>query len=128
MALTAFASDDSIAGAFRAGAKGYVGKSASEAELTGAVLTAARGGMVLSGPAVDRLHARLNGGDGEPALTDRERQVLVLLERGSPDREIAAALSISVKTVEKHVGAILRKTGAQNRTQVAARGRERAAG
>lgn len=128
VALTAFASEDSIAGAFRAGAKGYVGKSASEAELTGAVLTAARGGMVLSGPAVDRLHAKLNGGEDEPSLTDREQQVLVLLERGSPDREIAAALSISVKTVEKHVGAILRKTGAHNRTQVAARGRRRAAG
>jgi signal transduction histidine kinase/DNA-binding NarL/FixJ family response regulator len=128
VALTAFATDDSIAGAFRAGAKGYVGKSASGAELTGAVLTAARGGTVLSGPAVDRLHARLIGGEGAPALTDRERQVLVLLERGSPDREIAAALSISVKTVEKHVGAILRKTGAQNRTQVAAQARGRAAG
>lgn len=128
VALTAFASDDSIAGAFRAGAKGYVGKSASEAELTGAVLTAARGGMVLSGPAVNRLHAHLNGTGDEPTLTDRERQVLSLLERGCPDREIAAALSISVKTVEKHVGSILRKTGTQNRTQVAARARGRATG
>ena len=43
-----------------------------------------------------------------------------LLERGSTDREIAAALTISVKTVEKHVGSILRKLGAQNRTQAVA--------
>ena len=43
-----------------------------------------------------------------------------------PDRQIADALSISVKTVEKHVGAILRKTGAQNRTEAALRARERA--
>ncbi|MGZ8630875.1 MAG: response regulator transcription factor, partial [Actinomycetota bacterium] len=62
------------------------------------------------------------------ALTERERQVLVLLERGSTDREIGAALTISVKTVEKHVGSILRKLGAQNRTQAVARARERLAG
>ena len=43
-----------------------------------------------------------------------------------PDRQIADALSISVKTVEKHVGAILRKTGAQNRTEAALRAREHA--
>jgi DNA-binding NarL/FixJ family response regulator len=50
--------------------------------------------------------------------------VLALLQRGLPDRRIADALSISVKTVEKHVGAILRKTGARNRTEAALRGRE----
>ncbi len=61
-------------------------------------------------------------------FTDREREVLSFLERGSTDREIAAALTISVKTVEKHVGAILRKLGAQNRTQAVARARERVAG
>ena len=64
--------------------------------------------------------------NGAPELSEREREVLGLLERGLPDRRIAAALSISVKTVEKHVGAILRKTGAQNRTEAALRGRERA--
>ncbi len=127
VALTAFASEDSIADAFRAGARGYVDKSASDAEITGAVLAAARGGIVMSGPAVDRLQARLNG-DEEPVLTERERQVLALLERGCPDREIAASLSISVKTVEKHVGSILRKTGTHNRTQVAARAQHRATG
>ncbi len=128
VALTAFATDDSVSAAFRAGARGYIGKNASEAELTGAVLTASRGGTVLSGPAVDRFHAHLNGARGSSSLTDRERQVFGLLERGSPDREIAATLGISVKTVEKHVGSILRKTGALNRTQAAARAREGAAG
>ena len=61
------------------------------------------------------------------ALTARERQVLRLLERGSTDRKIAAALGISVKTVEKHVSAILRKSGATNRTQAVALSREREA-
>ena len=43
------------------------------------------------------------------------------VERGLPDKQIAADLQISVKTVEKHVGAILRKTGASNRTMLASR-------
>ncbi|MGZ5292299.1 MAG: response regulator [Actinomycetota bacterium] len=124
VALTAFATDDSVAGAFRAGARGYVGKSASEAELTGAIVAASRGGIVVSGPAAERLHAYLNGSGDRTSLTDREREVLGLLERGSPDREIATALGISVKTVEKHVGSILRKTGTHNRTQAAAIARE----
>jgi signal transduction histidine kinase/DNA-binding NarL/FixJ family response regulator len=127
LALTAFASDESIAGAFRAGARGYVGKEASEAELTAAILATARGETVLSGPAAERVRSRLNGDDTTTPLTDRERQVLGLLELGSPDREIASTLGISVKTVEKHVGSILRKTGAHNRTQAAARARELAA-
>jgi len=128
VALTAFASDDLVAGAFRAGARGYIGKEASEVELVRAVRAASRGEMVVSGVAVERLHSHLNGVDGAHGLTDRERQVLSLLERGSTDREIAAALTISVKTVEKHVGSILRKLGAQNRTQAVARARERLAG
>ena len=128
VALTAFASDDLVAGAFRAGARGYLGKEASGIELARAVRAASRGEMVVSGEAAERLHSHLNGADDARGLTERERQVLVLLERGSTDREIAAALTISVKTVEKHVGSILRKLGAQNRTQAVARARERLAG
>ncbi|MGH2540395.1 MAG: response regulator [Actinomycetota bacterium] len=124
LAVTAFATDELVAGALRAGARGYVGKEASEVELARAVRAAARGEMVVSGPAAERLHSHLNGTAGAAALTERERQVLSFLERGSTDREIASALAISVKTVEKHVGAILRKLGAQNRTQAVARARE----
>jgi signal transduction histidine kinase/DNA-binding NarL/FixJ family response regulator len=124
VALTAFTNDALVADAIRAGACGYVGKSASVAELVGAVHTASRGDTVLSGPAAERLRSHLNGSGGYLALTEREREVVHLLERGSPDREIAAALHISIKTVEKHVGSILRKTGSQNRTQVAAMARE----
>jgi signal transduction histidine kinase/DNA-binding NarL/FixJ family response regulator len=120
VALTAFASDELVAGAFRAGARGYVGKDATEVELAAAVLAVARGETVMSGPAADRLYAHLNGAPDAFAFTDREREVLELLERGAPDREIAVTLGISVKTVEKHVGSILRKSGAQNRTQAAA--------
>jgi DNA-binding NarL/FixJ family response regulator len=52
-------------------------------------------------------------------LTTREAQVRGLVEQGLQDKQIATQLGISVKTVEKHVGAVLRKTGAPNRTALA---------
>ena len=52
-------------------------------------------------------------------LTPRESQVRDLVSRGLPDKQIAERLHISVKTVEKHVGSALRKTGARNRTELA---------
>lgn len=54
-------------------------------------------------------------------LTAREREVSLLVETGWPDKRIAVELGISAKTVEKHVGTILRKTGARNRTELASR-------
>jgi DNA-binding NarL/FixJ family response regulator len=124
IAVSAFANDDLVAGAMRAGARGYVGKEITEDDLVRAVRAASRGETVLSEAAADRLHAHLNATTEGPSLTDRERQVLALLERGRPDREIADELGISFKTVEKHVGSILRKTGAQNRTHAAALARD----
>lgn len=56
---------------------------------------------------------------GSP-LTPREREVLTLVRRGGSDREIAGRLGVSPKTVEKHVGALLRKTGSPNRTAAVA--------
>jgi DNA-binding CsgD family transcriptional regulator len=56
---------------------------------------------------------------GTDGLTPREREVRGLVEQGMQDKQIASALGISFKTVEKHVGNILRKTGARNRTQLA---------
>ena len=53
-------------------------------------------------------------------LTEREREVRELMEQGLPDQVIAERLVLSVKTVEKHAGAVLRKTGARNRTELAA--------
>lgn len=54
-------------------------------------------------------------------LTGREREVLGLVGRGLTDRQVGTALAISVKTVEKHVGAVLRKTGAASRTAAVVR-------
>jgi DNA-binding NarL/FixJ family response regulator len=87
------------------------------------VVAAGRGQAVLSGPLLRQLHRGLRAAeaaDSVPALTDREREVRGLMEQGLPDKVIAERLVLSVKTVEKHAGAVLRKTGARNRTELAA--------
>jgi DNA-binding NarL/FixJ family response regulator len=67
-----------------------------------------------------QLHRGLQEDQAGPALTDRERQVRGLMEQGLPDKLIAEELVLSIKTVEKHASAVLRKTGARNRTELAA--------
>jgi DNA-binding NarL/FixJ family response regulator len=109
-----------VASAIRAGARGCVDTGADGPELARAVIAAGRGQAMLSGPALQRLHRGLRDDEAEPALTERERQVRSLMEQGLPDKLIAEQLVLSVKTVEKHAGAVLRKTGARNRTELAA--------
>jgi DNA-binding NarL/FixJ family response regulator/GAF domain-containing protein len=109
-----------VAAAMTAGARGCVDTAADGQELARAVLAAGRGQAFLSGPVLARLQRGLRDGGRGPALTERERQVRVLMERGLPDKVIAELLVLSVKTVEKHAGAVLRKTGARNRTELAA--------
>jgi DNA-binding NarL/FixJ family response regulator len=79
---------------------------------------------VLSGIALQRLHRGLRG-DGATVLTQREREVRALIEKGVPDKLIATKLEISVKTVEKHVSSLFRKFGVHNRTELAALVRRR---
>ena len=109
-----------VASAMRAGARGCVDMGADGAELLRAVVAAGRGQAILSGPVLQQLHRGLQEDETEPALTDRERQVRSMMEQGLPDKLIAEQLVLSVKTVEKHAGAVLRKTGARNRTELAA--------
>jgi DNA-binding NarL/FixJ family response regulator len=109
-----------VASAMRAGARGCVDVGADGPELVRAVVAAGRGQAILSGPVLRQLHRGLQEDQAEPALTERERQVRSLMEQGLPDKLIAEQLVLSVKTVEKHAGAVLRKTGARNRTELAA--------
>jgi DNA-binding NarL/FixJ family response regulator/signal transduction histidine kinase len=119
LVMTDDLSDELLQEAVRAGARGCVGSDLDGPALVRAVLAAARGDVLLTGSVLrrfaDRDRPRPDG------LTEREREVRSLVERGLPDKKIAAALGISVKTIEKHVGAILRKTGAPNRTALAHR-------
>jgi DNA-binding NarL/FixJ family response regulator/signal transduction histidine kinase len=112
--------DERVAEAIRAGAQGCVDAAADGPELARAVVAAGRGQAILSGPVLGQLHRGLRADDPEPGLTLREREVRDLMVQGLPDKVIAERLVLSVKTVEKHAGAVLRKTGARNRTELAA--------
>ncbi|HEY3906575.1 MAG TPA: GAF domain-containing protein [Streptosporangiaceae bacterium] len=116
------AQDERVAVAMRAGARGCVDAAVDGPELARAVVAAGRGQAILSGSALRQLHRGLRAeADERPdALTERERQVRGLMEQGLPDKVIAERLVLSVKTVEKHAGAVLRKTGSRNRTELAA--------
>jgi DNA-binding NarL/FixJ family response regulator len=109
-----------VAEAMRVGARGCVDTWADGPELARAIIAAGRGQAILSAPALAQLQRGLREGAGQPALTERERQVRGLMEQGLPDKVIAERLVLSVKTVEKHAGAVLRKTGARNRAELAA--------
>jgi len=109
-----------VSDAMRAGARGCVDIRADGPELARSLVAAGRGQAILSGPVLMQLHRGLRADDLEPALTGREREVRSLMEQGLPDKLIAERLVLSVKTVEKHAGAVLRKTGARNRTELAA--------
>jgi signal transduction histidine kinase/DNA-binding NarL/FixJ family response regulator len=115
-----------VASAMRAGARGCVDMGADGAELARAVVAAGRGQAILSGAVLRQLHRGLQDDEAASALTGRERQVRSLMEQGLPDKLIAEQLVLSIKTVEKHAGAVLRKTGARNRTELAARARQAA--
>ncbi|WP_405591603.1 response regulator [Streptomyces sp. NBC_01190] len=111
--------DELLKEAVHAGARGCVGSELDGPGLVRAVLAATRGDAMLT----ERMLRGFTDRDRPAAdpLTEREREVRALVERGLPDKRIAALLAISVKTVEKHVGAVLRKTGAPNRTVLAHR-------
>ena len=108
----------------RLGASGYVLKSVADEDLVGAVRAAMRGEAFVYPGAMSTLArdylARMRRGEPVPAtlLTEREDQVLKLIAEGSSSREIAAALVISPKTVERHRANILAKLGMRDRTQL----------
>jgi len=122
--LTTYSDDDSIIGALRAGALGYLTKDATRAEIGRAVLAAAAGQAVLD-PEVQRrlLSAAVRApaaADAGPAgddLTPREAEVLRLIAAGRSNREIARALFVSEATVKTHVNRIFAKTGSRDRSQ-----------
>jgi signal transduction histidine kinase/DNA-binding NarL/FixJ family response regulator len=118
LGLSSPGDDGAVTAFLRAGARGCVDVSADGPTLAQAVIAAGRGQAVLSVAALRQLS---DGSDEPSSLTPREREVRTLVEEGLPDKLIAERLVISVKTVEKHVGALLRKTGAHSRTEVAAR-------
>ena len=124
LALSASDAPDDVIGLIRAGARGYVTKTLSSAELVDAVARVAAGDAVfspqLAGYVLDAFSAIpvADVDDELAALTAREREVLQHVARGYTYREIGEQLYISVKTVESHVSAVLRKLQLTNRHQL----------
>ncbi|MCL6580572.1 MAG: hybrid sensor histidine kinase/response regulator transcription factor [Firmicutes bacterium] len=128
VALTAYHDAALVHELVSAGAAGYLLKTAELEEVVGAVRAAASGLRPLADEAVRALAGAPAGFKADPApgappgfeeLTLREREVLALVGEGLTNREIARRLFISEKTVRNHLGAVIRKLGLSDRTQVA---------
>lgn len=117
LVFTAYDTDERILGALRAGAQGYLLKGASRDEIFSAIRTVAAGGSLLEPAVTARLLQNIDGAAND--LTPRELEVLTLLADGLPNREIAGKLFVTERTVKFHVGSILSKLDAANRTEAA---------
>jgi DNA-binding NarL/FixJ family response regulator len=118
--FTAFDTDERILSAVQAGAQGYLLKGAPREELFQAIRVIYDGGSLLQPVVAARLLRQVSSAPppsvAEP-LTEREMEVLRLLAKGRQNKEIAADLAISERTVKFHVSAILAKLGVGNRTE-----------
>lgn len=125
--LTMYDGDDRVFQAMRAGARGYVVKSAAPEVVVDAVRTVGHGGAVLSPALTERLSewfGTLSREHGPVArLTPREREVLELMARGRDNASVSAALGISAKTVRNTVSAIFVKLEVADRREAIARAR-----
>jgi DNA-binding NarL/FixJ family response regulator len=122
LVITTFENDDYVYEALRAGASGFLLKRARPQEILQAVRTVALSDSLLFPAAIRGLAARHAAGREtdrvrRARLTEREEQVLTLMARGLSNAEIAADLVVSVETVKTHVGNLLAKLGARDRTQ-----------
>jgi DNA-binding NarL/FixJ family response regulator len=117
VALTSVLDDESVVAAVRAGAIGYLLKTAEADDLRRALRAAAAGQVQLDPAAAARLVSEVRTPAAIETLTDREAEVMRLLARGLANKEIGRELRISEDTVKTHVSRILAKLGARSRTQ-----------
>jgi DNA-binding NarL/FixJ family response regulator len=139
LVLTTFADDDSIVGALRAGARGYLTKDAGRAEIATALRAVASGQTTFDAAIGARLVAQLGGGEAHPTgtsgaasprrrptrdrfpeLTPREADVLERIAAGRSNPEIAAELFLTVPTVKSYVNQIFAKLGVRSRAEAVA--------
>lgn len=126
LALSVSDASDDVVGVIRAGARGYVTKAISTEDLAQAVRRVAAGDAAFSPRLAGFVLDAFGAGAGEVAVADteldrlsaREREVMRLIARGYTYKECASELFISVKTVETHVSAVLRKLQLSNRNEL----------
>jgi DNA-binding NarL/FixJ family response regulator len=114
--FTTSSREEDIYRALRAGARGYLLKTAPRTELLTALRAVAAGQRYLPGPLAERLADRMS----QPELSPREREILQLLQHGKSNKEIGAQLFITEDTVKRHVSNLLQKLGVQDRAQAVA--------
>ncbi|MFI6685646.1 response regulator [Streptomyces sp. NPDC050485] len=118
--ITTFENDDYVTAALSAGASGFVLKRLPVRQIAEAVRVVAAGEAILFPAALRRMVAARPLGSAEAlpkaALTGREEEVLRSMATGLSNPEIARSLTVSLETVKTHVGNVLTKLGAQNRT------------
>ncbi|MBC7724250.1 MAG: GAF domain-containing protein [Burkholderiaceae bacterium] len=119
--LTDTPTADEVRSARQACVRGFVSQRASGDTIARILVAAGQGQALVEGDIFDHLLGDVASEAEVGGFTSREKQVRVMVIRGMADKQIARELGISAKTVEKHVGSILRKTGARNRTMLASR-------
>ncbi len=125
LVMTTFDLDEYVYAALQGGASGFLLKDTQPGHLVSALRAVASGDAVVSPSVTRRLLDRFVGTGGAPmrdtteldVLTDREREVLVLIAKGMSNLEIAEALFLSEATVKTHVGRILAKLELRDRVQ-----------
>ena len=128
LALSVSDKAEDVVGVIRAGARGYITKGSSGADVSRAVHAVAGGDAVfspkLAGFVLDAFGAAVgetaSAGDELDRLSAREQEVMRLIARGYAYKEVAAELFISTKTVETHVSAVLRKLQLSSRHELTA--------
>ncbi|GAA0384345.1 response regulator transcription factor [Paenibacillus motobuensis] len=120
--LTSFIEDDLVVQAVEAGAVSYCLKTVSADELIHALQQASRGMPVMTGEIAQALTRGLRQRtvqSDDTDLTEREKEVLLLIAEGKSNKEIGEELHISIKTVKTHVSNLLMKCDLEDRTQLA---------
>lgn len=113
--LSMFNHREYVIAAVRAGARGYVLKDGPLDEIVDAVQAVWRGGRWWSRPVADLV---LGVPASEPQITEREREVMLMLAHGASNRQVAAELAISVRTVESHRFNLRRKLGVDSASEL----------
>lgn len=128
LVLTMYEDDEMVSAAIDAGARGYLLKGASHADIGRALRSVVRGETVFGAGVADHILGRLTGRIASPKpfpqLTTRELEILELLAEGRGTQDIARKLYLAPKTVRNHIANILRKLEVPDRAQAIAAARQ----